>query len=371
MYCQSCGAENANDARFCNMCGAKIASSGEPGGPVTAAGGAPAGGGASTAGFGSGGTNTTMSGSSVSLAAIGVRSPAAVYGILIGGAVLAFALGPIAMFVAMRAPDAAPAQAAADTETDELPFDDEVEMGDPVPAGELPDEGDAVTSGPRPTKRSTGGSTRPSGGSSGASSGGGSGSAGGGGGGSASSGSGSGSAGSGGSGSGSGSAGSGGSGSAGSGGSGSAGSGSAGSGSTETGSGSSGSGGAGGGSTGTGSGSGGGGSEDWERIGEGLEDPAERRMDLYTNGIRRIIRDHYLARAQTCFSHASRTDEDVRGTVIVEFTIAANGHAEGAHVVRNSTGNDALGACLARAVDQWQLARPPDGPMEMQMPFSR
>ena len=36
MYCQGCGAKNTDDARFCNMCGARIAAAGAPGGPISA-----------------------------------------------------------------------------------------------------------------------------------------------------------------------------------------------------------------------------------------------------------------------------------------------------------------------------------------------
>ena len=36
LFCQQCGAENTANARFCNMCGAQIASAGEPGGPLPA-----------------------------------------------------------------------------------------------------------------------------------------------------------------------------------------------------------------------------------------------------------------------------------------------------------------------------------------------
>ncbi|MEM6959533.1 MAG: zinc ribbon domain-containing protein, partial [Myxococcota bacterium] len=34
MFCQSCGAKNVDDARFCNMCGASLAKAGETGGPI-------------------------------------------------------------------------------------------------------------------------------------------------------------------------------------------------------------------------------------------------------------------------------------------------------------------------------------------------
>ena len=34
LYCQECGASNADDARFCNICGTAIAKVGEPGGPL-------------------------------------------------------------------------------------------------------------------------------------------------------------------------------------------------------------------------------------------------------------------------------------------------------------------------------------------------
>ena len=63
----------------------------------------------------------------------------------------------------------------------------------------------------------------------------------------------------------------------------------------------------------------------------------------------------------------------VRGTVVIGFSIAANGDVGSTEVVRNSTGDDTIGACLARQVDAWRLPAPPEGraPLAMQMPFSQ
>lgn len=102
--------------------------------------------------------------------------------------------------------------------------------------------------------------------------------------------------------------------------------------------------------------------------------PEEERdllLDLYATQVRRFIRTYYATRAQSCFDHASRNNEGIRGTVVVTFTIAADGKIPTARATRNTTGDDALGGCLVNQVRAWDLPPPPGGELELAMPFSR
>lgn len=389
VYCQQCGAENAGEARFCNQCGAKIAGAGEPGGPLATIADAPPGDATRPDGHGElerssvpGGPppSSSIDISTVSLSAIGVRSRVKAWGVILGAVAVLVGLGAGGTWLAMRGTESEPVAEGTEPSAPE-----QVVIGDLLPEGQ--DAPDVLTGAPEPTGRATGGTKASGGGgaaskkSGGSGSGGSGGSASAGGAGSGSGGSGSAGSGSGGSSSGSGAAGSG------SGGSGSGGSGASGSGSGSSGSGSSGGSGSGSGSSssgssggsGSGSGSGSGGSggtrpePDWEAMGE--QELAERdfEMEAYASRIRSVVRDYYARRAQTCFDTATRNNESVRGTVMIGFTIQASGEIVNSSVVRNTTGIDTIGACLARQVDEWRFPPPPQGdaPLAMQMPFSR
>lgn len=94
-------------------------------------------------------------------------------------------------------------------------------------------------------------------------------------------------------------------------------------------------------------------------------------LEMYAGRVRYVIRRYYAVRAQSCFESASRNDLDIRGTVVIAFTIGADGHVTAASVASNTTGNEPLGRCLASAVRQWRLPAPPGGPVDLEMPFSR
>jgi len=105
-----------------------------------------------------------------------------------------------------------------------------------------------------------------------------------------------------------------------------------------------------------------------------LDEPEQERdlmLDLYSTQVRRFIRTYYATRAQGCFDHASRNNEGIRGTVVVTFTIAADGTIPSARATRNTTGDEALGGCLVSRVRAWDLPDPPGGELELAMPFSR
>jgi hypothetical protein len=343
IFCQGCGAENTDDARFCNKCGSAIARPGETGGPLPPAAAAPPAG------------NNTLSGGTVTLAGIGIASPRKTYAILGVGALLFLVLGAGLAWIAMRT---GPGTEVATTETGGPEDDGEVEIGDAIPEGVDVPGGEFVTSGPRvvrpgtsgatatttpstapstptttpstpgtttpttprtprtdgtpsrtphttpdtpttpgtpsttpttpstptdPTTPSTTPSTTPT------------------------------------------------------------------TPSTST--------------------------RDWGALEEGVEgEEPDYEMEHYSTEVRRFIRTYYLQRATSCFEHESATRRDpVRGTVVIGFQITLHGEVEHATIDRNTTGIDSLGTCLRNQVDAWQLPSPPPdaAPLPMQMPFSR
>ncbi|HJL05146.1 MAG TPA: AgmX/PglI C-terminal domain-containing protein [Polyangiaceae bacterium LLY-WYZ-15_(1-7)] len=435
MFCQSCGAKNSDDAKFCNQCGTSIARPGDAGGPITtrqgAAGGAssappaaaaPAPGPAAPAPAAAGphpqnDPSSTVVGvgdaapavpppgqrpnayaadagyggasmMSVSLASIGVRSSKKVWGVIALIAVALVAAGALGMWLFRGDPEVVAEAGHAEP-------DDPFVIGTPLPEGEEPPEVDIVSGGEAEVgggesgeaggggasamagataMRGTSSSMRSTGGSRPSSSG--SGTSGGG---SAGSGS---SAGSGTSGSGSSSAGSGSAGSGSSAGGGtsameSGSSGGSGGGTSAMESGASGSGTSGNGTSGSGSSGGSTSMESGSSGGGGSvpteEVPEERdlELELYGSRVRFVIRRYYAARAQSCFDRATRNQPSLSGTVVIGMTIGADGKVSRTRVARNTTGDDDLGRCLSNNVSTWELPPPPGGSLDMQMPFSR
>jgi len=400
MFCQTCGAQNTLDARFCNMCGAGLT---PPAGGATVRGTGKSAAAAKSAKYSEGGRGDTVAGiggtagapadresdgpmgydgsapagppmgympgpydagaSSVSLQAIGVQSSGRTWAFIGGMVVLLLLLGGAGGWLASRgekppAPVVPPDAIAAPMEIG-TPH----AVGEETPSTEPPPNGvESPTSGSKrggtPARPGTALRT-PRAGSGGASGGGGAAaSAGGGTGGAGSSGAG-------------GSAASGGAG-------GSAASGGAGGSAASGGAGGSGSGGSSAASDGTGTG-GNGGTVAARPSGDApntvpLDEPEQERdlmLDLYSTQVRRFIRTYYATRAQGCFDHASRNNEGIRGTVVVTFTIAADGTIPSARATRNTTGDEALGGCLVSRVRAWDLPDPPGGELELAMPFSR
>ena len=108
-----------------------------------------------------------------------------------------------------------------------------------------------------------------------------------------------------------------------------------------------------------------------ENIPEG-ELPQERdiALEMYASRVRFVIRRYYAARAQTCFDRATRNNPGLRGTVVIRFTIGSDGNVTDSSAIRNTTGEENLGTCLANQVGSWQLPAPEGGPLTLEMPFS-
>lgn len=106
-------------------------------------------------------------------------------------------------------------------------------------------------------------------------------------------------------------------------------------------------------------------------LGGDLPEERDLELELYGSRVRFVVQRYYVARAQTCFDHATRNNPNVSGTVVVNMTIGADGNVSDTSVARNTTGDEVLGNCLRSQVASWQLPPPPGGSLQMQMPFSR
>lgn len=99
---------------------------------------------------------------------------------------------------------------------------------------------------------------------------------------------------------------------------------------------------------------------------------SDMELEMYTSRVRYLVRRYYLARSQSCFEHATRNNPSLHGQVVISLTIGASGTVTASSVARNSTGDTSLGSCLATQVRSWQLTPPPGGePISMTLPFSR
>jgi len=110
-----------------------------------------------------------------------------------------------------------------------------------------------------------------------------------------------------------------------------------------------------------------------EGMAPGDDVPEERdlAMSLYTSQVRFVVRRYYQQRARSCFDRATRNNPTLSGTVVVGLTIGTGGNVVGSTITRNSTGDSALGACLANQARTWRLPAPPEAPLTLQLPFSR
>jgi TonB family protein len=101
-------------------------------------------------------------------------------------------------------------------------------------------------------------------------------------------------------------------------------------------------------------------------------DERDLEFELYVGRVRYAIRRYYAPRAQSCFEHATRNDPNVRGTVVVRFSINADGSVTNSSVLRNTTGNEALGRCLANQALTWRLPQTYNGEtIPLEIPFAR
>ena len=76
--------------------------------------------------------------------------------------------------------------------------------------------------------------------------------------------------------------------------------------------------------------------------------------------IRRIVRAH-INEVRSCYNAALTKDPNVAGKVSIEWTIGADGKVASASVLTNTTNDEPLGQCIAKAVKKWTFPQTPGG----------
>ncbi len=103
----------------------------------------------------------------------------------------------------------------------------------------------------------------------------------------------------------------------------------------------------------------------------GEADDRDIVLELFAARVRRLIRNYYVPRAQTCFDRALRDNSELRGTVVVAFAVDNAGRVTRATTDRNTTGSESLASCLTSQVRSWEMPPAPEAEVEMAVPFSR
>jgi TonB family protein len=85
--------------------------------------------------------------------------------------------------------------------------------------------------------------------------------------------------------------------------------------------------------------------------------------------VARTIRSE-MSRIRRCYEQALRGEPDLRGMVLVRFTIEPSGAVSEAAIDVDAIGAPEVGPCIARAVSSLRFAPgPPDGPVTVRYPF--
>jgi TonB family protein len=87
---------------------------------------------------------------------------------------------------------------------------------------------------------------------------------------------------------------------------------------------------------------------------------AEVKGSLDKDIIRRIVRAH-INEVRHCYNKLLVKEPTAEGKVTVSFTIDATGKVSVSSVTDNTTGNDDVAECIAKAVKRWTFPRPTGG----------
>src|SRR5207244_1938381 len=94
------------------------------------------------------------------------------------------------------------------------------------------------------------------------------------------------------------------------------------------------------------------------------------RAGVYADSVRFVVRSH-AAQVSACYERAFKTETAAPAArVEIGFVVDKKGMPVKVHAVSNSSGNEALGACLAQRVAGWRFPRPPGGDFETVYPFA-
>jgi hypothetical protein len=98
------------------------------------------------------------------------------------------------------------------------------------------------------------------------------------------------------------------------------------------------------------------------------DEPEVPAGQLDTRAVIFVVR-HYLPQVRACYERQLRNEPELRGQITMRFTVGAGGRVVGAEAVVNSTGSDALAACVSSNLRTWRFPEPEGGPVAFEYPF--
>jgi TonB family protein len=90
------------------------------------------------------------------------------------------------------------------------------------------------------------------------------------------------------------------------------------------------------------------------------------KMD--TAGVQKVFKRRLRA-TKSCYEKALKRNENLRGKVVISFTIGAAGRITEIKVKKNTTGDASVGKCIIAKVKSWKFPRPEGGAVKFNFPF--
>ena len=72
---------------------------------------------------------------------------------------------------------------------------------------------------------------------------------------------------------------------------------------------------------------------------------------------------------RACYERELKRKPNLRGKVVLGWTIRADGHVRSARAIRDTTGNAGMTRCIVKAVGAWRFPRAEAG-QDIEYPFS-
>ncbi len=76
-----------------------------------------------------------------------------------------------------------------------------------------------------------------------------------------------------------------------------------------------------------------------------------------------------LGAIKACYNRELKRNPDLKGKIVVRFTIETNGRVGQIFVVSNTMGNDKVANCIINKMRRWRFPRPSGGPVGVSFPF--
>jgi len=76
-----------------------------------------------------------------------------------------------------------------------------------------------------------------------------------------------------------------------------------------------------------------------------------------------------MSAIRICYERSLKVNPDVQGKVTIRFTIGRAGTITDIQITENTTGDAAIGTCIAQKVRAWRFSPPDEGEVTFSYPF--